>query len=325
MMAILENAAGTEFSVGAVNGSEQEFAPADDADLAETFEPLSMPARRMRGELSAGHPSLTLKFPLPESAEKLTRILSVRTLLADPAGKADLLLSKDGELVFRAPAVANGECALYLPKRKMVRDADGNVTLTLSLADGATTSVRIDALSLVGSWTVGPDAFREWKTLSHDAEKFWNGRICSAYCGSRSVFYQDLFGLCRDKPEDPPDRPETTVSFEVPAAVAANETSTFEIDVSSVWFPNFTKIDVYLNGEIYHHFLPPVNAPTTLTLTFAPGVLQAGLNSLKIVSAGDTFPDGDYGTLVYDKFTLGGYRFTVKNHGLPTGLLMYFR
>ncbi len=113
--------------------------------------------------------------------------------------------------------------------------------------------------------------------------------------------------------------PMTSVGFDVPEAIAETEKSTFELELADVTYPDYTQIDVYLNGGKFRSFMPPVASSSTLKVEFAPGDLSAGYNSLMVSNASNAYVEKESETYVYDDFGIASHRFVVQNHKMPIG------
>jgi hypothetical protein len=142
---------GSKWTIGAVNGSADEF---DDADPEDVYEPQSMPWRRMRKTLDDSHPTLTLKSPLAAYETGKAMILHVDPLMTGTGASVPVSVSVNGAEIgsFDLAETHN----FIIAKQKWQRDGDGNVTVTLTRTE-TTGSVAIDAITLSGSWQNVPD------------------------------------------------------------------------------------------------------------------------------------------------------------------------
>ena len=153
MREVMAGRHGAKWMVGAANGSANEF---DDAAPAEVFEPETMPWRRMRKSLTAAHPTLTLKSPLPAVEEAKPMILTVAPILQGTAATCPVRLAVNGNVVGSFDLAIASRRNMTIPKNLWRRDAAGNVTVTLTRTE-TTGTVLVDALALSGSWQVAPD------------------------------------------------------------------------------------------------------------------------------------------------------------------------
>ena len=138
---------GSKWTVGALNGSADEFT---DDDPAAVFEPESMPWRRMRRTLTAANPALSLKSSLASFEAGKPMIFSVTPLLSGVSA-APVSLSVNGTQVGSAVLSNARTSNIVIPGKLWTRDGEGNVTVTFARTDTAG-SVAIDALRLSGSW-----------------------------------------------------------------------------------------------------------------------------------------------------------------------------
>lgn len=141
---------GSKWTIGAANGSADEFT---DDNPAEVFEPLSMEWKRMRKTLDASHPTLTLKSPLAAYETGKAMILHVDPLMTGTGASVPVSVSVNGTDVgsFDLAETHN----FIIAKQKWQRE-NGNVTVALTRTD-TTGSVAIDAITLSGSWQITPD------------------------------------------------------------------------------------------------------------------------------------------------------------------------
>lgn len=142
---------GSKWTIGAANGSADEFT---DDNPAEVFEPLSMEWKRMRKTLDASHPTLTLKSPLAAYETGKAMILHVDPLMTGTGASVPVSVSVNGAEIgsFDLAETHN----FIIAKQKWQRDTNGNVTVALTRTE-TTGSVAIDAITLSGSWQITPD------------------------------------------------------------------------------------------------------------------------------------------------------------------------
>ena len=142
---------GSKWTIGAANGSADEFT---DDNPAEVFEPLSMEWKQMRKTLDASHPTLTLKSPLATYETGKAMILHVDPLMTGTVASVPVSVFVNGTEIgsFDLAETHN----FIIAKQKWQRDANGNVTVALTRTE-TTGSVAIDAITLSGSWQITPD------------------------------------------------------------------------------------------------------------------------------------------------------------------------
>ncbi len=143
---------GAKWTIGAANGSADEFNDGTDANVpvADVFEPETMPWRRMRKTLDAAHPSLSIKSPLATGETNMPMIVSVTPILSGVAS-APVTVFVNGVAAATETLVPGRAQNIVIPAKRWQRDANGNVTVTLTRTTTAGT-LSIDAISLSGSW-----------------------------------------------------------------------------------------------------------------------------------------------------------------------------
>lgn len=137
---------GSKWTIGAANGSADEFT---DDNPAAVFEPLSMEWKRMRKTLTAANPTLALKSPLAEYEAGKPVILSVTPILIGTGDEVPVTVSVNGAAAGSLDLAK--EHSLIIDRQHWTRDANGNVTVAITRTD-TTGSVAIDAIALSGSW-----------------------------------------------------------------------------------------------------------------------------------------------------------------------------
>ena len=137
---------GSKWTIGAANGSADEFT---DDNPAEVFEPLSMEWKRMRKTLTAASPTLTIKSPLAEYEAGKPVILSVTPILDGTGAEVPVTVLVNGAAAGTLDLAK--EHSLIIDRQHWTRDENGNVTVAITRTD-TTGSVAIDAITLSGSW-----------------------------------------------------------------------------------------------------------------------------------------------------------------------------
>lgn len=142
---------GSKWTIGAANGSADEFT---DTDPAAVYEPQTMPWRQMRKTLDASHPTLTIKSPLASYEAGKPVILSVTPILDGTGAEVPVTVSVNGAAAGTLDLAK--EHSLIIDRQHWTRDANGNVTVAITRTD-TTGSVAIDAITLSGSWQNAAD------------------------------------------------------------------------------------------------------------------------------------------------------------------------
>ena len=148
---VLSGSDGAIWSVGSVNGSEDEFATEDPgADYAVTNG-----WRFCRRELTAARPTLRLRGPMSAEDAATGHLLEIVPILDAAGASCPYRLTVCGNVVgtynLARPA---GRC-VYVPADLWVRDSNGDVTVEIERTGTVEGTVRLDAITLGGSWTMG--------------------------------------------------------------------------------------------------------------------------------------------------------------------------
>jgi hypothetical protein len=153
MCEVMAGQHGAKWMVGAKNGSSNEFG---DAAPENVFEPEKMPWRKMRKSLTAANPTLTLKSPLPAVETNMPMIFTVSPILQGTAASCPVQLAVNGNAVGTFDLAIPSKRNMAIPKSFWKRDANGNVTVTLTRTE-TTGTLLIDSLALSGSWQISPE------------------------------------------------------------------------------------------------------------------------------------------------------------------------
>ena len=154
---VMTGETGDTLKLGNENASGCEFAADGDPDIAPgVFDPLAMPVRRLRRDLTERNPSVSIAVPLRTEEDGVAKILNVRALpsegLSSPALAVFVNGGKVGEMVLGA-----AEASLGIPGRFMKRGPDGRVLLEIRRTGNVAGTVSLDSVSLNGSWRAGLD------------------------------------------------------------------------------------------------------------------------------------------------------------------------
>ena len=145
--------AGAMWSIGAVNGSANEFAATDAADVFD----VTNDWRFMRRSLTAENPTLTLKGALPANEAGRGRYVAITPLWENGAapGTCPVQLAVNGTTVGTFDLRKLRGRNAFVPGEYWTRDADGNATLTITRVAPITGTLSFDAIVVGGSWAFG--------------------------------------------------------------------------------------------------------------------------------------------------------------------------
>ena len=306
---LFSDASGRAVSVGSINGRADEFAAADDENVADPFLPATMDCRRMRKELTATYPALTLKIPLAESDAGLLRVLSVTPLLGNlGSGSATVRVDVNGTYAGKMDLAAKRD--LVIPGKFVTRAADGNVTVTVTRVGDTSGTIGIDAVSLGGSWSVGASAFQSSAALWSAGRGFFG----TPYGGY--LFYT-VFGLKDGGPVC--YLPASTVCFDVPGFIAERYDSRFTFKCKSADVSNVAMIDCYVNGvKCGNGPIGPMVAGASYSVDFPAATFTEGLNNVTVSNCTTGKVSAQYPAVGFSAYT-----FEVFN--MPSGTAIFMR
>lgn len=318
------DATGRNIEIGAKNDSADEFAKTGSATIADVYDASTMPWCRMRKELTAANPSLSLKFRVPAREAGLSRTLTVDPLLTG-TGETVPVAATIGSTALNPMdwAKASG-CELYIPGELAVPDDAGYVTLTLTRTGDTTGTAAIDHLSFGGSWQIGADdgsePLRESQWLptvttyvdSLLIDDLYSNQIVDTLYGTNSE------GTCYT-------RHPCKLRFVVPSELAANHRSRFtfvtrpQADLGD-YYP-YQAVRILVNGqEIAARDGLKVGANT---FDLPAGTFAAGANVLEIVNTTDLSAHASYWGTISPKISFAAKRLVFRD--LPKGLLLLVR
>lgn len=308
---LVGDGAGMTMRVGALNGSADEFAGAEE-DVAADFNARTMQPRQLRRTLDVSHPSVTITCPLRPEESGLARYLTLGVLREDVMS-APVEVRFNGVLVDTLMFEDELVKTLYVKGRYLRANADGNVVLTLTRPGSPVGLVRLDAVQLSGGWATGVlDGKRtDWCFVPYD--KY----VHSGHYGDiRGVVgnYRDLalsmdymWGLKNEPPYTTWWYPEQYLTFDLPAA-ALGETATVTFDLGIASMGQDAEMDIWCNDMTtpIRHVGPNEGCKGKSFATVIPREnLKAGLNVIKIRDVGETFSAGQqYNNIYFDSFRL---------------------
>ena len=150
LVAVLADNDGMQWSIGAQNGSSDEFG----GTAVSEFDPAVNEWAQMKKTLDANSPTLTFKTKMRKGDEGLQKSVRVMPILSEGAtGGVSLLVN--GEPVESVSLADGQEHVFVIPAAKWTADSDGFVTVSISRTGDVAGTLEFDAISLSGSWQVG--------------------------------------------------------------------------------------------------------------------------------------------------------------------------
>ena len=283
-------AAGSGFRIGSANGRADEFSAADGVTRADVYEPKTMSPDRLLKGLDAQNPSVTIRFPLPETEEGLPKALVVHALPDGVGASAPVAVAVNGQTDVTLNLCRADRHVAFLRKRLLRRDASGNVTLTLTRQGACAGTVRFDCLELAGAWRAGlldgavdPDVFAPSDSFQHHNYGGWGvGYQFVGGGGGQRYLMDTLYGLRRDKASN--YYPSTQIVFNVPQEVASSCDSTLALRLANAQASDTAEISLWMNGAKRLH-RKGLDSLQALTVDFKPGELNPGANTLVVSNA----------------------------------------
>ena len=150
LVALLADNNGMQWSIGAQNGSSEEFG----GNPVPEFDPAANAWSQMKKTLDADSPTLTFKTKMRKGDEGLQKSLRVVSMLSEDA-TGGVSLSVNGVAVESASLENGKEHVFVIPAAKWTADSAGFVTVSISRTGDVAGTLEFDAISLSGAWQVG--------------------------------------------------------------------------------------------------------------------------------------------------------------------------
>ncbi|HNX05684.1 MAG TPA: hypothetical protein PKI32_09290, partial [Opitutales bacterium] len=286
---LLSEANGGAVLVGRNDGTASECAAEDDAGAAEVYKPYTMPSSKMRGVLTAAHPTLTIECPPKVSELGLCKVLSLKPILgALGAGTAELEVAVNGTALGRMTLADAQEANFYVGGSFVQTNANGVIRYTLTRRGDLAGAIGIDSLVIAGSWGEGmhhvdddPDPSGVFRTAGYEKQQTYVGHPCAT-----NYMMSCLFGPSAENGTI--YKPVTMINFYVPEGIALNRDTayTFGFRYADYTLKDvFPMLDLYLNGVKKGGSLHMSPWYTPFTWQFPAGTLRPGYNSLTVSNA----------------------------------------
>lgn len=150
LLAVLAGGDGMQWSIGAPNGSSDEFG----GNPVSEFDPAANAWSQMQKTLDAASPTLTFRTKMRTEDEGLQKSLRVLPMLPEGA-TGSVSLSVNGEPVESADLEDGKEHVFVIPAAKWTADPSGFVTVSIIRTGDIAGTLEFDAISLSGGWQVG--------------------------------------------------------------------------------------------------------------------------------------------------------------------------
>lgn len=316
---VLTEALGGAVVAGVANGRADEFGTEDEG--AAVFNPYTMSSEKMRGRLTAAHPSLTLDIPSKGSNDGLCKTVEILPVLdALAGGSATVDIAVNGEKLGSMNLSNPADCVFYVRKDKAMTNANGCVRYTITRTGNVAGALGIDAIEIAGGWGEGlhhqgaSDPTGVWAGESSPQNYTLVGHPCASKYLDGTVFGPSCDNGSMKKLQ------ATSLSFYVPESVAEKCKSSYVFgyrgsDRSGDGYP---VLDLYLNGRKIDSIGSLVSY-RAYTNVFAEGVLNSGYNTLVISNATPYAVVEGKGLGYYPTILFDYHRFLVKP---PKGGLM---
>lgn len=311
--------------IGTANGSAGEFAA--EGEAAAAYDPYAMDSSKMRGTLTAEHPSLTIDCPMKGSGvgDKTygCKCLQARAVLDGLAGGTPSLdVAVNGTKVGTLDFDASGAASLYIKGKFVQTNGNGVVRYTLTRRGNLAGSLGIDALELAGSWGEGmprkdtktadpTGALGTYRTATYVGHPSATDYMASVISGPKwdgTAYYQAM----------------TSIQFYVPEDVALNRETTYTFGYrygDHTLAGQYPFFDFYLNGVKQGESINPTAFYTPYSWTFPAGTLNPGYNSLMISNS--TPKEAVTKLTSYPTIHFNYHRFSVKPP--PSGMTIILR
>ena len=312
---------GAQVSAGSVNGSADEFGAGGATDIAEVYEPMTMPISRMRGALDAAHPSLTFRYPIHPEEVGGFRVLRVVPILEGTGASVPVAVSVNGVKAGTFDLAQEPKREIGIRGSLMTRDADGNVTVTLTRVGDLAGTLKIDAFKISGAWAFGVadgTYAYDWWHRNYDKlvgnQSQWLVNEFATLGGPWNIPFASgwMNGMKNEGTGSTLYYPMQNISFDVPPSVAARS-ARYELCVHGASY-NHTTVDLYLNGVRKVRNAMPAKKGEMIGMDIAPGELAAGLNTITVSNS--TYNLGA-GFSQYASLSVDYHRFRVTEPSIP--------
>ena len=272
LVSVLAGNDGMQWSIGAPNGSSEEFG----ANPVLEFDPVVNAWSQMKKTLDAGSPTLTFKTKLRRGDEGLQKSLRVIPLLSEGAtGGVSLLVN--GEPVESVSLADGQEHVFVIPAAKWTADPSGFVTVSISRVGEVSGTLEFDAISLSGSWCVGYNDGKTSEFVSN--EKYAPSEF---FVGDFDISNHVRCATYSEKATWSSNR--LKFHFWVDERMARKADAVFSSFIANKANPNnveeYTPFEFYLNEVCIRQF--SVKNGDAINVRFDRGTMKEGLNAIEL-------------------------------------------
>lgn len=290
---LFDEANGGNIEVGTRNGKADEFAMDADQGIAEVFDPLTMPSVRLRGKLTAEHPSVAVEYVTKCGAGAgINRLLRLTPVLGElDGGSSEVTVSVNGTAVGTMD-LARQTTFLVTGKDNLAND-NGRIVYSFTRTGDVRGALGIDAIEIGGAWQMGvpgtadraadeTGVFTVWKDEPHKTTFFADSQI--SHPTALGYVSQTVWGPKYGTGEI--INPATTLHFCLPDGVEKfRGRYTFGFQFAPRYSENaYPLVDFYLNGVKFEEGYYPIQH-TAKEFKFPVGALHAGYNTLTVSNA----------------------------------------
>jgi len=273
LVALLAGNDGMQWSIGAQNGSSDEFG----GTSVPEFDPDVNAWSQMKKTLDVDSPTLTFKTKMRKGDEGLQKSLRVMPMLSDGAtGGVSLLVN--GTSVESASLENGKEHVFVIPAAKWTANSSGYVTVAISRTGDVAGTLEFDAISLSGGWQIGYIDGTVTELVSN--EKFAPSDFFIGDCDISNHVRKATYS---DETTWSPNRLKS--HFWVDERMARKANAVFTSSIANKANPDknpeeYTDFEVYLNEVCIHQV--SAKKSNKIEVQIERGVMREGLNVIEL-------------------------------------------
>lgn len=320
--ALLKQQDGTKWSVGVKDGTSDEFAAAEAADVARTYDPQTMDWRRFPKGLTADEPSVTIRDSFAGSHVYYARnfhYLSIEPVEANLPANANVLVTVNGREIASVDLADDAQRTVLLPASAMRKDGDGKISVTIRRVGADLSGTLVfDALSLVGGGQVG-EVFEVSQTdgygTNYHNRQFAFGDMSSAHC--TETMGSSYWGA---------DNEKLDFALQIPQRLAGSAVLRYETRVK----PQYGQLgrepfQVLFNGTLVKDYADGCADGEKIVLDLPADLVRPGLNTVRLLNCvtDDDLPSGKTVKDAYLNFDY--HKLTFVAEDVKLGMMLMLR